>query len=258
MSPTPLDLNSGVIIAWNIPIEIKEKWNVAKVNIYRSNKLNEGYEFIQSLDVVNNEIPTEYKDPNGKRDYYYLVTFVSAPPESKESNYHLTYFYPNPNELRYIYILKSSIPDYLKTNTVIGEFTDYDYLTGLNLGLQYFNSYPPLTYFTLNNFPRQYEYILIGTALMFTVVCKYLPVSARDWTYSEPGGVTMQYDRGSKFQTAFDMIQKMFSQYIMLIKMDLSIDNVQGFGTIPLPLSLGGVIPQGVLNILNLFTSIGR
>jgi hypothetical protein len=68
----------------------------------------------------------------------------------------------------------------------------------------------------------------------------------------------MQYDRGSKFQTAFDMIQKMFSQYITIIKMDLSIDNVQGFGTIPLPLSLGGVIPQGVLNVLSLFTSIGR
>ena len=258
MSPTPLDLNSGVVIAWTIPIEIKEKWNVDRVNIYRSNKINEGYSLINSINVVNQKIPTEYKDADGRRDYFYLVTFVSAPPESQESNYHLTYFYPNPNELRYIYILKSYLPDYLKTNSIIGEFTDWDYLNGLNLGLQYFNSYPPITYFTLNNFPRQYEFIIIGTSLMFAIVGKFLPVSARDWSYSEPGGVTMQYDRGGKLQAAFEMVNKMYSQYISLIKMDLSIDNVQGFGTIPLPLSLGGVIPQGVLNVLSLFTSIGR
>lgn len=254
----PLDLNNGYIIQWTIPREIKERSDIDSIKIYRSTSENYGYSLLETLSFPIENIPTSYKDLTGSVSNYYLITFNSTT-SGFESNYHLTFKFPTPLELRYISYLKSMMPNILKDN--LGGFdalTDNDYLAGLTLGLQYFNSYPPITGYTLDNFPKTYLYLLLGISMMLMIVARYLPISVRDWTYSEPGGVTLVVDRGSKFQQAIELIQKTYGQYLEIIKMDLSVDNVEAFGTIPLPLSLGGVIPQGVANILNIFNSIAR
>ncbi len=255
--PTPLDLNSGVIIKWNTPLEIKQRNDIDLIKVFKSKKENYEYSLLASIPTTPNNIIEEYKDPEGRRDYFYLVTFNSTV-NNYESSYHITYFYPLPSELRMITILKGMMPDVLKTNRFFNSLNDFDYLVGLKLALGYFNTYPPQTNFTLENFPKRYEFFLFGISLMFLIISKYLPISVKDWNYSEPGGVSMSIDRGSKFNTALEIINKSITSYLPLLKMDLASDFVAGAGTIPLPLSLGGVIPQGVMNVLDIFTAVGR
>lgn len=253
---TPLDLNSGVVVKWIVPEEVKSL-SINLVKIYRSFKENEGYQLLNSIQTQPSSIVDEYKDPEGKRDYYYLVTFCNSE-NNYESNYQITYFYPTPYEMKLIYRIKSSMPDVLRNNKFFSSLNDLDYLNGINLALSFFNMYPPQTNFRLENFPRRYDFLLFSLSLMFLIMSKYLPVSVKDWSYSEPGGVSMNITRGEKFSQAISIINENVGKFLPLIKMDLSSNLIVGVGTIPLPLSLGGIIPQGVMNVLDIFTAVGR
>jgi hypothetical protein len=135
---------------------------------------------------------------------------------------------------------------------------DSDYMVGLKLAVQIFNTYPPETYFGLETFPRSHEYFLIGLAQMTTLASRYLPISIRDWSYSEPGGVVMAVDRGAKINQALQIIGQVYSQYLPMVKLDFASDFPTGVGTIQLPLSMGGVVSRGLLNVLDIFTASGR
>ena len=68
----------------------------------------------------------------------------------------------------------------------------------------------------------------------------------------------MQVDRGAKINQALQIIGNIYTQYLPLVKLDFSDQFPTGVGTIQLPLSMGGVVSRGLLNVLDIFTATGR
>jgi hypothetical protein len=68
----------------------------------------------------------------------------------------------------------------------------------------------------------------------------------------------MDIDRGAKMQAAMEVIGKVYTQYLPLIKLDFAWDSPMGVGTVSLPISMGGNVSRGLLNVLDIFTATGR
>lgn len=247
MGYTPEDLGK-VVVKWSIPQEILKRTDIDHVNIWRSDCENSGYTKIDFVPYTQ----TWYVDPDGHRGQYYLVTFQNAA-NSWESHWHITYFPPNPHEAYMLDQIRRATPKIIQDM-----MTDEDYLNGLTLAVQIFNTYPPETGFCLSNFPRTHEAYLIGLGQLTSLASRYLPLSIRDWRYSEPGGIVMDINRGEKISQAMELISKVYTQYIPLMKMDFAWDSPMGVGTIQLPMSMGGSISRGLLNILDVMNATGR
>jgi len=252
----PEQLGTGVEIGWTIPAFIASRTDIDKINIYRSTGRDAGYVLLSTITstypdgkFVMHFLDT---DPTASRGLFYLVSFVSTV-AGFESPYHITYFDLLPSEAVLVEQIRRTIPAILQPT-----LTNEDYLNGLNLALGIFNNYPPQTYFTIQTIPRSYLVFLIGLAQMLALASRYLPLSIRDFRYSEPGGVVMDIDRGAKITQAIEIITKVYTQYIPLIKLDFSADFPMALGTVQLPLSMGGIVSRGLLNILDIFTAVGR
>jgi hypothetical protein len=134
--------------------------------------------------------------------------------------------------------------------------TEDDIQAGLWLGLKAFNLYPPQTSFTIANLPPDLEPLVLMMAAMFALVQRYVPVSITDLSYSD-NGLSLSIDRGSKVKTAIDMINAFVDKYILPYKWNYA-PMGSGFGSIPIPLSLGGKMTAQLLNILDIFNVTGR
>lgn len=252
----PNQIGKGTGIGWTIPVKISSRTDIDKINIYRSSAQDAGYALlttIQAKDTAGAYVTCFVDtDPIASRGLFYIVTFLSSA-ASFESPFHLTFFELLPSESYLVEQVRRSVPAILQST-----LTDEDYLNGLNLALGIFNNYPPQTYFTIQTFPEPYLVFLIGLAQVLALASRFLPLSIRDFRYSEPGGVVMDIDRGSKITEAINIITKAYTQYLPLIKLDFSADLPMGLGTVQLPLSMGGVVSRGLLNILDIFTAVGR
>lgn len=264
---SPSTLGIGADIKWTVPDEIAKRTDIDFVKIWRSPKENKDYVEIDEIpfkekkgpgvtnsdgDGVKDRFTGHYHDPNGKRSLFYLITFVSTA-RNFESPWHLTFFPPLPSEAKLIKYVKDATPDVIRKT-----MTDDDFMNGLQLAVQIFNTYPPETYFTLANFPRTHLAYLIGLAQLTALTSRFLPISIRDWRYSEPGGVNMDIDRGAKMAAAMEIIAKVYTQYLPMIKLDFAWDSPMGLGTVSLPISMGGNVSRGLLNVLDIFTATGR
>jgi len=256
MSSSPLDLGKGANVRWTVPGEIKSRSDIDTVYIFRSNRQNDGYAKISEQDykTASGDYNNYFTDPTNTSRYgkYYLITFKSST-TSYESPWHLTFFDPLPVERWFIEQIRRATPQVIQDT-----MTDEDYLNGLYLAVGIFNSYPPQTYFTAMSFPGQYAFFIVGLATMTALTSRFLPISIRDWRYSEPGGVVMDIDRGSKIQQALEIIADVFTKQMPIVKLDFADDLPIGVGTIQLPLSMGGIVSRGLLNVLDIFTATGR
>jgi hypothetical protein len=259
VATTASGLDTGTRIFWTIPKEIAERTDINRVRIHRSSSENGSYTQIDEVAAgAAPNIVTTYFDASsvavagGGRGFFYLVTFVSTTTPF-ESCFHTTFFEPNPKERRLIEQVKRTIPAVMQDS-----LTDEDYLNGLNIAVQIFNSYPPATSFTLANFPSSHEFFLTALAQLTALSSRYLTISIRDFRYSEPGGVVMDIDRGAKINEAMNIVTRVFTQLLPLLKLDFSEGSPEGLGTIQLPLSMGGVVSRGLLNVLDIFTAVGR
>lgn len=253
--PTPSEVGTGTAVSWTIPKEIAARTDIDVIKVFRSDNANQDYVLIASIPAgTAGSLQTSYMDSSlgNDRSRYYLVSFVSSSAPF-ESAFHITFFPPNPMEARLIELVRRSMPPILQ-----GTLTDEDYLNGLNMAIQIFNTYPPETYFTLSTFPKTHYFFIVGLAQMLALASRYLTLSIRDFRYSEPGGVVMDIDRGSKINDAINIITKVYTQYLPLVKLDFAADSITGLGTIQLPLSMGGMVSRGLLNILDIFTAVGR
>lgn len=248
----PVTQGKGIKVHWTIPREIEERTDIDSLYVYRSPYENYGYEKIDTLPYSADKPTKSFFDADGDRRYSYLVTFYSSA-EQYESAYHLTYFRPTPKEAKLIEQIRRATPQVIQ-DTMNSE----DYLNGLKLAVQIFNNYPPQTFFSLEGFPRGAEFFLIGLGQLTALTSRFLPLSIRDWRYSEPGGVVMDINRGEKIQAAMEIITKTYTQYLPLVKLDYSAEFSMGLGTVQLPISMGGVVSRGLLNVLDIFTATGR
>jgi hypothetical protein len=257
MGCSPTDLASGVRVRWTVPKEIALRADIDAIRIFRSSSEDTGYAQVDEVPSGSGaNVITSYSDIGGNRGYYYLVVFL-ANTTPFESCFNTTFFDPTPRESRLIGAIKRATPDIIKDSPT-STMTDEDFLSGLTLAVQIFNCYPPQTDFSLNDFPREHEFFLVGLGQLTALANSFLPISIRDWRYSEPGGVTMELDRGAKINQALEIIANVYTQYLPLVKLDFASDFPVGVGTIQLPLSMGGIVSRGILNILDIFTATGR
>ena len=247
---SPSTLGIGTDVKWTIPADISSRTDIDNVKVWRSSSENENYTELAQIDYSGSS--PLYYDVTGNRGYSYLVTFLASM-APYESPWHITFFPPLPSEARLIEFIRRATPE-----VIAKTMTDEDFLNGLYLAVQIFNTYPPETSFSLANFPRSHQAYLIGLGQLTALTSRFLPISIRDWAYSEPGGVVMQIDRGAKMNQAMEIISKVYTQYLPLVKMDFAWDFPMGVGTVQLPLSMGGVVSRGLLNVLDIFTATGR
>jgi hypothetical protein len=247
---SPGTLGIGVDIKWTIPSEISSRTDITHVKVWRSQAENQGYTELDQIPYL--AATPGYNDSTGNRGMFYLVTFVASS-IPYESPWHITYFLPLPYEAKLIEQIKRATPE-----VIAKTMTDEDFLVGLNLAVQIFNTYPPETYFTLSDFPRSHVAYIIGLGQLTALTSRFLPISIRDWRYSEPGGVAMDIDRGQKMKDAMEVISKVYTQFLPMIKFDFAWDSPMGVGTVQLPVSMGGVVSRGLLNVLDIFTATGR
>jgi hypothetical protein len=255
MGVTPGQLGTGTNVGWTIPKEIASRTDLDRINIWRSSSQDSNYAIIDTIPSGSaGALTTSYLDitSGNSRGQFFLVTFVGTA-AGFESPFHITFFPPLPSEAKLIEQVKRAMPPIIQ-----GMMTDEDYLNGLNMALQIFNAYPPETYFTLATFPPSHQFFLIGLAQMLALASRFITLSIRDFRYSEPGGVVMDIDRGSKIKDAIDIITKVYTQYLPLVKLDFGVDSPMGLGSVALPLSMGGIVNRGMLNVLDIFTAVGR
>ena len=249
----PSQIGTGTEISWSVPKEITDRRDITKTNIYRSKSVDTGYAIIDSLSWDDPKCPPKcYVDSttgNG-RNCYYVVSFAN---DTFESSYHLAFFAPRPSESFLVEQVRRAMPPILQAT-----LNHEDYMHGIQMAIQIFNTYPPQTYFSIGNFPKSHGYFLIGLAQMLSLTSRYVVLSVRDFRYNEPGGVVMDVDRGDKVLKAVDLISKVYTQYLPLVKMDFSDELPMGMGTVQLPLGMGGMISKNILSILDIFTACGR
>ena len=251
----------NTIVYWRIPQEIQEEITRAReqglpdpyigVNLYRSVKEDGDYTRINQ-DVIPLDV-TEFEDKDVpvtvKDSYYYLVRFVRS--DNSETTYYLAYTRMSPRELRLCTMLRNMLSPFLSSM-----LTEDDIQAGLKLGLRAFNLYPPQTSFTIANLPTDLEPLILMMAAFFSFVQKYVPVAITDLSYSD-NGLSLTIDRGSKIKTAIDMIHSFVEKYIIPYKWNYA-PMGSGFGSIPIPISLGGKMTSQLLNILDIFNVTGR
>jgi hypothetical protein len=85
---------------------------------------------------------------------------------------------------------------------------------------------------------------------------KYLGIGIRDFSYSDMG-LSLNIDRGEKIRNAMKDIMDFYNKIFELAKMNFMSQGV-GVGTLQLPISIGGNLNRGLLNILDIFQSLGR
>jgi hypothetical protein len=185
-----------------------------------------------------------------KDSFYYLVRYYDTT-NDVESKYYLTWKSPTPKEARIIQFVRGFV-----TPWVSQFLTDDDIRGGIVLALNYINIQPPTTNFVLDTYPAIYEPLLYMGAGIFTLMFKYLNVAITDFNYSD-NGLSLNVDRGAKVKQAMDNLLGMYTPMVALAKMDFAWGG-NSVGTVQLPLSMGGNISRGIMNVLDIFTSVGR
>jgi hypothetical protein len=235
------------VIFWQIPEVIKKDLEFDKVFIYRSFSENKDYSKIDEIPSrINSEWVNQYKDtsPEARRDRFYLVTYYKTQ-KGFESDYLLTFFPPTPKEKRLIEEIRNRIPriisDYLSDLTI---------RSSLKLSVQHFNSVPPWTKFVLDNFPTSLENLLLLGAYYFSVWSQFLPVSIRDFRTSI-AGYSLDVTRTDKIRAALEETFRMYNAIVKDVKRNF-VSQGYGMGTVQLPISLGGALHRGILNVFDI------
>jgi len=244
-------------VKWSIPATIQADVQYNHIRLYRSNaeqsaQETSGYELKKEIDIQTGGVYNLYVDDdttdNGKSKYYYIRFYKSV--QLTESDIYLTFFEITPRELRIINQAITFMPTKLQ-----GVLVQEDYRAGMRLAIDHFNVVPPITQYTIDSYPYYgYELFLsLGTAI-YTVLYKYLYISFKDFTHSD-SGLSFTVARGEKMTAAVDKIMGIYNSLIKPAKMDLmsEIQMGSGLGTFQLPISMGGRISAGLLNVLDIF-----
>lgn len=251
-SGKPLNL----VIEWLVPAEIVPLISTyTKIRMYKSTQENSGYTLLDTFDSqASGQFITSYVDTTAldsqRNCFYYLITYYD-PIGLKETKWFLTFYQFTPREQRLIDQVKSAVSPFIAC-----KMTDSDFRAGLVLALQWYNTYSPQTNFTFQNFPFIHEPLLIYGAQISTLLIKYLSVAITDFNYSDMG-LTLTLDRGAKIKQAIDNVMNMYNQMLFFAKIESAFD-ATGVGTLQLPVSIGGNLSSGLLNILDIFNAVGR
>jgi len=238
-------------VQWVPPCTLGPEYT--KSRILRSNQENGDYRLVGEIDgIVNNSAITKFVDPTGdRRNHFYIVRFVDPATLAEMNDYVLGFFPPTPREKR----LRNWIVDFLPL-VMKEEITDENIVQAIRYSIYLYNNIPAFTCFTVDTLPLCDEPFIILGAQVWLLYLKYLNLSIRDFSYSDMG-LSLNIDRGAKMKQAIDDLNKQYLEYVRPAKWKYTPQGV-GLGTVPLPISLGGNLNRGLLNVLDLLNSFGR
>jgi len=241
----------AVSVQWAVPSGLTP--NFSKTIIFRSQQEQLGYEKLAAIDTFNTDGSpnTIFLDVTGTNNNYYVIRFFDNNVEFND--FTLGFHSLSPREKRLILYIKSWIPEILKP-----DLTDFDIAFSLRLAINDFVIHPPETpeFADIDSFPATYEqFLIVGTQVKLAQL-KYLKLGIRDFSYSDMG-FSLNVQRGEKIAKAIEDLNRQWINTIDKAKWNF-ISQGLGLGTIPLPISIGGSISRGVLNVLDLFTAMGR
>ena len=251
---TPLDIAADGVATWDY------------IRIYRSGSENGTYTLqAQFPSQISGSWVTTWDDTthsmSEKDDLYYLTRYYNFISQ-KESKFYLTWKTLSPKEQRLVNTVKCIITPW------ISQFcTDDDIRGGIILAMNAINMYPPTTNFTIDTFPATLEPLLTSGAAAFSLMFRYLGVAITDLSYSDMG-FSLSIDRGTKVKEAITQLMNFAgfggpggnsgsNSLLALAKMEY-VSMGASVGTLQLPISIGGNLNKGMLNVLDLFTSLGR
>lgn len=255
----------SINIAWSLPKVIKDDSDYTRTKIYKGNDENNIDSFVEITEI-------DRQDSFGNE----ILTFVDTNPASSRSNFYFVRYYNvvnvklsrinncifelSPKEQRLVDSLKQMLDPIITSKfNEDGSFevlTDTDLMLGINLAMSWFNSYSPVTNFTLSYFPANNEAILLYLAQVSTLLNKYVGLSLRDFSYGD-NGITLNQNFSPAIQQAISQTMVLVNSLLALVKMEYVSDGV-GLGTLQLPIGMGGQISKGISNILNVFNMSGR
>jgi len=250
-------------INWTIPANIQGSANYDQIQIFRSVSEGDTYSLIATIPSGIANCPpafvTSYLDNtagNGTNNFYSIKFFDSA--TSQASGYVPAALDLTPKEARLVYTLRQMLGSVITSDPLTGtQLTDQQLLIDIHLALNAFNIYPPVTCFTIANFPCcGYEMMLLYLAQLFALLNQYLGLSINDYNYND-NGIALNIDRGAKINVAIQNVQKIVNDLLALIKLEFAFQG-ESIGTLQLPVGIGGAISRGVSNILDVFNSMGR
>ena len=241
-------------VGWVIPREIQSglvganPWTTTRV--YRSDSENGTYALIATVAIATLLYEDTAHTFDERGTLYYLVKFVRAD-GTTQSRYYMAYVSLTPKEQRMVDYLKSALSPFL-----ISGISDEQLAIGLQMGMNSMNIFPPRTSWTIVSFPASMEPLLHMSTLIFALFQRYLPIALTDVGYNDMG-LTVTVDRGSKIQLQIDKIMKFYNELLSVAKLDYA-HTGSGLGTLQMPISVGGNLNKGLLNVLDIFTSMGR
>ena len=256
----------SINITWTLPYSILQNPNYTKIDIYRGNDENkiESYHIIATLDRwVDNDYEkeiTSYTDPSGNNQKFYFVKYTNNN-GTLVSNMLLTAFDLSPRQQRLVNSLRDML-DPIITSKILDDGTmqplsDTDLFLGINMALDYFNNYSPVTDFTYATFPKGggYEFIILLFAQYFTIANKFIGLSIRDFSYSD-NGLSLNQQFTPALTTAMDKILGILNPLMQKVKMDFSIDSSATLGSTMYAIGMNGRMGQYPAEIFNIFRSL--
>jgi len=236
---------------WTVPDKISkypEIWK--KVYIYESESETAGFVKIDEINAMSNNFwVTSYtSDRLTPESRFYIIKYASED-GLQISETILVYFELNPKELRLVTSIRNAFDPIL-----LKRIEDHHLRNGLYFSLHSFNWHMPITDFHLEDFPVAFEPLLVLGGEIFTFTDVYLRNAIKDISLTD-GGLAITLDRGGKLKTAVDEVTGLYDKYLKFAKLDYMPDGV-GLGSIPLPVSLGGVISRNLMSIFDIFKTV--
>lgn len=253
-------------ITWTLPYIILQDPKYTKINVYRGTDENDesSYKIIATLDRwVDNDYEKEvttYTDPSGNNQRFYFVKYTNNE-ENIFSNMLLTAAILTPKQQRWVNSLRDML-DPIITSRILDDGTmqplsDTDLFLGINMALDYFNNYSPVTDFTYATFPKGggYEFIILMFAQVFTIMNKFIGLSMRDFSYSD-NGLSLNQQFTPALTTAMDKILGIINPLMQKIKMDFSIDASATLGSTMYAIGMSGRMGQFPAEVFSIFRSL--
>lgn len=241
-------------VRWNFPKDTIDATVYTQTKVFRSNSEQSGYASIGVIDTTDadGELVERYMDNNGSDSNFYILFFFDPVKQKDFQDFILGFHVPSPRERRIIETqIIGWVPDILKP-----DLTDGELFSCLQLSLNAFNVQPPEKFFTFNSFPANYEQFLVFMTRINVLMLKRDKIAIRDYSYNDLG-LSVTLDRGAKMAQSIKDISEFYKDTLALVKLNFA-DMGVGVGTIPLPISFGGKISPGILNVLDIFQALGK
>ena len=261
-------------ISWSVPTLVKGNLSWDKIKVYRGTDENDIASYLEIAtidreDTDGNDVVSYSDSTTGNgRNLFYIIRYYNSS-STALTKYFLTFFELTPRESRYVNSLRQML-DPIITSTILAdgtfqEMTDEELILALSLALSWFNMYSPVTSFTLSSFPSytaenantSYDTCLLYLAQICFIMNKYMSLGFRDFTYNE-NGISLGQSFAPAMQAAFNQTRQIIDPLMSMAKLEFSDQAITGVGSVPMSISMGGGASKSMMNVLNIFSAMGR